>query len=263
MKLPAWEQRLGAIGLVGERKAIALLFLGFYSSFFLLITLSARTELPELVPMFTGLTVIYLVTFFGAAAEWFFGRWVAIGVGYWGLSMAGWAFVTMRASLPPALVIFGAMHGLIALCLAGERMAASYEAQAGWRERFKLDDEGVVRVRRSVTRAASSLPALVMFALRPNPGEGMILCGLTLVGIVGLLRARTAGAIVLFGTGVGSVALALVGQAPMQLSAGAVSVLGGFAPMVQLPSVLLGFAGVMLMASALPFAKPILRFLRA
>ena len=42
MKLPFMDT-LGSVGLVGERKATALLCLGFYTTLFFMIGLSART----------------------------------------------------------------------------------------------------------------------------------------------------------------------------------------------------------------------------
>src|SRR5947207_786944 len=105
---------LNRIGFVGERKAVALLCLAFYTTLFFLIGLSARTELPEWVPVFVGMTLIYLVAFLGVAAEWFWGRWFATGVGYWGLTMTVMALVSTR-SLPTPMLVFGVMHGLIAL----------------------------------------------------------------------------------------------------------------------------------------------------
>jgi hypothetical protein len=176
MKLPGLD-RLGTVGFVGERKAISLLCLGFFTTLFFMIGLSARTELPEWVPLFTGLFVLYVTAFFAVAAEWFWGRWFATGIGYWGCTMAVMAFVSTR-SFPPAMVIFGVMHALVSLCLAGEKMAATFDAKPEWRERWKLDEQGVLRVRKSVTRAASSLPALVMFALAPREGQ-MLLSGPT------------------------------------------------------------------------------------
>jgi len=169
MKLPGLD-RLGTVGFVGERKAIALLCLGFYTTLFFMIGLSARTELPEWVPVFTGLLIIYLTAFMGVAAEWFWGRWFATGLGYWGCTMAIMAFVTTR-SFPPAMVIFGVMHALVSICLLGEKMALAFDAKPAWRERWKLDEQGVIRVRKSVTRMASSLPALIMFALAPREGQ--------------------------------------------------------------------------------------------
>jgi hypothetical protein len=182
MKLPGVDA-LGSVGLVGERKALALLCLGFYTTLFFMVGLSARTELPEWLPVFIGMTVIYTTAFMGVAAEWFWGRWFATGLGYWGCTMAVMAFVTTR-SLPPQMIIFGVMHALISLCLAGEKMAAVFDAKPQWRERWKLDDQGVLRVRRSVTRAASSLPALVMFALAPRENAGSFAVGWDLTAIV-------------------------------------------------------------------------------
>ena len=50
MKLPGLD-RLGSVGFVGERKALSLLCLGFYTTLFFMIGLSARSELPEWVPV--------------------------------------------------------------------------------------------------------------------------------------------------------------------------------------------------------------------
>src|SRR6185369_5783243 len=125
MKLPGLD-RLGSVGLVGERKAIALLCLGFYTTLFFMIVLSARTELPEWLPVFVGMTTVYVIAFMGVAAEWFWGRWFATGLGYWGCTMAVMAFVTTR-SFPAPMIVFGVMHGLISVCLLGEKMAAVFD----------------------------------------------------------------------------------------------------------------------------------------
>src|SRR6185503_15609310 len=134
--------------------------------------------------------------------EWFWGRWFAIGLGYWGCTMAVMAFVTTR-SLPTAMVVFGVMHALVSVCLMGEKMATLFDAKPAWREKWKLDEQGVIRVRRSVTRAASSLPALVMFALSPCEGPSptafgapmfdltaWLLAGAAVFALVGFLSTR-------------------------------------------------------------------------
>jgi hypothetical protein len=208
MKLPFMD-KLGSVGFVGERKALALLCLGFYTTLFFMIGLSARSEIPEWVAVFTAMTLMYGVAFFAVAAEWFWGRWFATGLGYWGLWMVGMAWVTTR-SLPAPLIIFGVMHGIIALCLAGEKMAAAFDAKPAWRERWKLDDQGVIRVRRSVTRAASSLPALIMFALAPREGQellGWTAFALVVAGLGGVLVNRTYGVLALLAGGVATGAL--------------------------------------------------------
>ena len=271
MKLPGID-RLGSVGLVGERKAIALLCLGFYCTLFFLICLSARTEMPEWVPVFVGMLLIYVTAFMGVAAEWFWGRWFAVGLGYWGLTMTVMAFVSTR-SLPPAMMIFGVMHGLISVCLLGEKMAAAFDAKPGWRERWKLDEQGVIRVKKSVTRAASSLPALVMFALAPRGEQSLAfantaaltLGAVVVIGLGGLLLSRTWGVLAFAAAGLGSLALAPFVTAP-ELSDHAQNLmgglfLGGIEPLVLTPQLVVGFAGVMLLAAATPFFRPMKRYL--
>jgi hypothetical protein len=203
MKLPFMD-KLGSVGFVGERKALALLCLGFYTTLFFMIGLSARSEIPEWVPVFTAMTLMYGVAFFSVAAEWFWGRWFATGLGYWGIWMVVMAWVTTR-QLPSPLIIFGVMHALVSACLAGEKMAAAFDAKPAWRERWKLDEQGVIRVRKSVTRAASSLPALIMFALAPREGQellGLTAFALVITGFSGILINRTYGVIALLAGGV-------------------------------------------------------------
>src|SRR4051812_15116403 len=257
MKLPFMDT-LGSVGLVGERKALALLCLGFYTTLFFMIGLSARTELPEWVPVFSAMTIMYTLAFFSVAAEWFWGRWFATGLGYWGLTMTVMAWVTTR-SLPPAMIIFGVMHGLVSVCLGGEKMAAIFDAKPAWRERWKLDEQGVIRVRKSVTRAASSLPALIMFALAPREGQellGLTAFALALVGFGGILAARTYGVITLAAAGVAMAALVVVGHQPANIFA-----VYQYAPFgsdggATMTPILGVVASVLLVAAALPFAKP-------
>jgi hypothetical protein len=203
MKLPLMD-KLGSVGFVGERKALALLCLGFYTTLFFMIGLSARSEIPEWVPVFTAMTLMYGLAFFSVAAEWFWGRWFATGLGYWGMTMMVMAWVSTR-QLPTAMVVFGVMHALISACLAGEKMAATFDAKPAWRERWKLDEQGVIRVRKSVTRTASSLPALIMFALAPREGQqllGWAAFALVIAGFGGVLVNRTYGVLALIAGGV-------------------------------------------------------------
>lgn len=261
MKLP-YMDALGSVGLVGERKALALLFLGFYTTLFFMIGLSARTELPEWVPVFSAMTLMYCVAFFGVAAEWFWGRWFATGLGYWGLTMTAMAWVTTR-SLPPAMIIFGSMHAIVAACLQGEKMAVLFDAKPDWRNRWKLDDQGVIRVRKSVTRAASSLPALIMFALAPREGQELLAAAAFAFGVVGfggVLLNRTYGVLALTVSAAATAGVVVFGGMPVnveayfanefQLNAGNTTLL----PMGALAAVLLGLA-------ALPFLRPMAGYL--
>jgi hypothetical protein len=255
MRLPV----LDSFGLVGERKALALLCLGFYATLFFLIGVSARTEMPEWVPLFFAMMTTYVVAFVAVGAEWFWGRWFASGIGYWGLSMAVMAFATTR-SLPPAMVVFGAMHGLVVLCLAGERMAAAFDAQPEWRARYKIDDQGVVRLKKSVTRFASSLPAMVLFALAPRGETALALLALAVLGMGGVLLLRVWGLFALGAAGIGALALTAFGYAP-EVQPMSAYLFGGLVPLVAAPQLLAVFAGVALLCAVAPFARPLAAFL--
>jgi hypothetical protein len=264
MKLPFMD-KLGSVGLVGERKALALLCLGFYTTLFFMIGLSARTELPEWVAVFTAMTLTYGIAFFAVAAEWFWGRWFATGLGYWGITMTLMAWVTSR-SLPPALIIFGSMHGLVSLCLKGEKMAAIFDAKPAWRERWKLDEQGVIRVRKSVTSAATSLPTLIMFALAPREGQealALTAFALALVGLGGLLARRTAGVLAFVGAAAATVAMLVVGHEPSHLAlAYDRSVFFAGVDAFKLMPTMGVVAATLLVAAALPFLKPMVGFVR-
>ena len=69
--------------------------------------------------------------------------------------------------------------------LAGKKMAARYDLQEGWRQRYGMDEFGVARLRKTVTRAAASLPSLILWALGPKEGQGG--CCWPLAGIATLL----------------------------------------------------------------------------
>jgi hypothetical protein len=254
----------GPIGFAGERKAVALLCLAFYLAFFGLMALlmaNPPPELPELRawwPCFAALALCYGMSFFSLAAGWFWARWFAIGLGYSGLTTAAWG-VVMQRTLEPTLVFYGLTHGLIALLLQGEKLAAQFDAQPGWRERLNLDENGVVRVRHTVTRAAASLPTLIMIALAPRESAyGLALLALATLGVWGVLRLRTWGVLALFGAGSATLLSLLVGHGH---GAHEVSALGVF------PAGLLhglGVAGgIFLLLSALPFGRPILRYVLA
>jgi hypothetical protein len=256
MKLP---DQVTKFGFVGERKAMALLCLGFYVTLFGIMGLIAMSQIPEWTACFFGLGFCYLIGFFAVAADWFWGRWFAVGLGYSGLWMAGLAMVTTR-QLNPAMMVFGITHAIISVCLLGEKMAAQYEAKTEWRERWHLDDQGVIRIRQTVQRAAASLPSLIMWVLAPRDGGQVALLALTAVGIWGVVRGRTWGVMALFGAGAATLAMAIAGPADYYYSMGSTlsSVLDVSA--VQ-PALHGGVAGALLLFATLPFARPIFGYL--
>jgi hypothetical protein len=142
-------------------------------------------------------------------------------------------------------------------------MAATYDAKPEWRARWKLDDQGVIRVRKSVTRAASSLPALIMFALAPREGAGewlgLAALSLGVLGLGGLLARRTWSLFALAGAGATTLTMAL--NAPI-LTAG-LDRFNLYTAGIWPEGPVLGFyAGALLLVATLPFATPMMAYLR-
>lgn len=266
MIFPVPEQ-LKNFGYAGERRALALLCLGFYATLFVLFGLAALEQFPEWAPCFLALGGCYALGFFALGAGWFWGRWFALGLGSSGVTTVFFAVVTAR-QLPAPLAIFGVMHGLVVLALLGERMAALNDGQEGWRKRWSLDDKGVARVRRSVTRAATSLPSLILFALAPRQDQEWLATAAAafgLSGLWGLLRGRTWGLLALGAGGV-SALLAAFPVAPGGLDWLAQGYARPFTePFWPTASTLAPFAvfgGALLLTAVAPFVRPALAFLR-
>lgn len=173
--------------LLGERRAISLLMLGFYSSVFFLVALSMGGSWAK---CFFALTGVYALGFFAMAAEWFWARWYAMGLGMSGITMAILGIVTTGWN--PGLAIWGGMHLLIYAPLLGDSMADLYDNKEAWRQRFGLDEYGVERLKRAVKGAATALPTLVFYTLAPRQDQTahvalLLLAGL---GLFGLIRMR-------------------------------------------------------------------------
>jgi hypothetical protein len=240
-------EKLGALGFERFRRALAALSLSFFAILYTFLALNA----PEgWGPAFGGLAGCYLVAFFAVGAEWFWGRWFATGIGWSGIMVA--IFGMFQMGWVPALAIYGGLHALVVFPLAGRSMAARYDLQEAWRSRYKMDELGVARLRKTITRSAASLPSVILWALGPkDPGQGMLLAlaalVLTVAGVSALVRLRTWGWLAVGA----SAALALAGG---HLLGPAVAPLAGSAA----PTL----AGVLLLAAAIPFAGPALRFLR-
>ena len=248
----ALSEKLGAIGYERVRRAIAALSLSFFALVYFFI--SFNIPMPGWQAPFLALAGCYVVAFFAVVAEWFWGRWFATGLGWSGLMVA--IFATLMNGWDPALAIYGALHALIVLPLAGKSMAARYDLQEGWRQRYKMDEFGVARLRKTITRAAASLPSLILWALGPKePGQGMLLSLLALAlvatGLGGLVRLRTWG---WMAVGASAVVTLLGGSlfGTATFSAFAFPAFAG-------PDLAICF----LVAAAVPFVLPALRFVRA
>jgi hypothetical protein len=238
--------------LLGERRALSLLVMGFYTTVFLLTALALGGAWAR---CFVALAVVYGVGFFGIAAEWFWGRWYAMGIGMGGITSAVIGAVTI--GLEPGLLLWGGLHLAIYLPLLGDSMADRYENQEAWRQRYGLDRHGKERLRRAVVGAAAGLPSLVLFALAPRQ-ESLVFTAVVLLaglGLLGMLRMRFWGVgllgLSLVGLGVG---LGLLGGYPwLATTAGGLGL-----PMLGLALV----AGLGLTVAVSPFLIPAYQFLK-
>ncbi len=170
------------------------------------------------------------------------------------LVMLGWT---------PVLAIYGGLHAAVIALLAGKRMVERYDLQPAWRERYQMDDLGVARLRKTVTRAAASLPSMIVYLLGPKEGQGLAMAtgltalALTVIGLRGVIRLRSWGVLALGGAAV-TAALTLLATRGPTADLASMSLrspgLFGFA------SVLLAFAA--LTAAVAPFVPSAVRFLR-
>jgi hypothetical protein len=157
---------LKELGYERERAAVALLSLSFFGILYFLVSLNAP---PGWAPVFAGLMICYLTAFLALASQWFWARWFASGLGWSGFMLGLMSLVMI--GWHPSLAIYTVLHGIIVGALMGQKMSSRYELQSAWRERYGMDEYGVARLGKAVTRGAASLPTLIMWALAPREGD--------------------------------------------------------------------------------------------
>ena len=252
-----FTERLKDIGLERERVAVALLALSFFVVLYALLALSPP---PGWRPVFVALAGCYVVAFLAVASQWFWGRWYASGLA-WSGTMLGVVSLVMLG-WNPALAVYGGLHAIVLTMLAGTRLAARYELQPGWRERFGIDEFGSARMARYVTRTSAALPSLIVWALGPREGQGGLTVAVVLVAVAGLsgsLFMRTWGILV---TGLA----ALMGLAGLGLARPMLVGVSWWTDPVAWVGTTLGGAVLatgLLLAAVLPFAGAILRTWRS
>jgi hypothetical protein len=262
-------ERLNGIGLERTRRAVAALALSLFVFLYLLISVNPPSEEWRLA--FLAMSACYGVAFMGVAAEWFWGRWFAAGLGWSGVMVAAASFAMIGWS--PVLAIYGGLHLLVVVALSGKKMAERFDLQPAWRERYGMDEFGVARLRKTVTRASASLPSVILYLLAPKePGQGMIVTAavglagvLSVGGLWGAVRRRTWA---LFALG-GAAALWGVSSSSLHLRLG--ELLGepansSWAFLVAYTSPIFPgpvLASAFLLAALAPFAGPVVRFLHS
>ena len=232
---------------VGERRAFAAAVLIFYAGLYALLALQMG---PEWSTALYSMGAVYGVAFFALVAGYFWARWFAIGVALSGLITG---LVSLWQLGPERIVLFLAGTHLVAVVLLwGSSMAAPFDGQTGWRERFHIDDNAAHRLGRAVIRAGISLPYVLMYALAPRPGAAigaLAALALTTAGVWALVRLRTWGVLAMAGAA-GILAEAAVTSShatPGGIDLAACAAVGAIA----------------LAGAVAPFVRPSLRHLRA
>jgi hypothetical protein len=247
---------LREMGFEKPRSAIALLPLSLFSFLYLLAAFNAD---PQWQLALGGLALCYLTAFVALASEWFWARWFASGLG-WSGAMVGIAAMVMMGEWNTALAIYGGLHALIVMMLTGSKMVARYDMQEGWRQRFGMDEFGVVRLRKAVTRASAALPSLILWALGPREGQSLamiVAVSLALVGLRGLVRVRTWGLLALAGSAVA----VLAGGSPETAPARVLGMPDAIGVALTSPGTS-GALALLLLAATLPFAGAAVRYYR-
>lgn len=182
--------------MVGIRRALALLLLGFYVTQF---AMTSWLGPDEMFACYLGLALCYGLAFVGLAAEWFWSRWFAIGVGNFGSLLL---LVLFKTGFDEMIAFFGFTHLAIAVFLLGEGMAARYEHSEATAERWNFQEESLLLMRRATLSAGSTIPFLILYALAPRPDAIQITALVAgAAGLFGLLRGRVWGALAMGGAG--------------------------------------------------------------
>jgi hypothetical protein len=255
-------ERLGKIGYEKPRVAVALLPLSLFSFVYLLGALNAP---PEWKGALGGLAVCYLTAFLALGSEWFWARWFASGLG-WSGSVVAVAAILMTG-WNPILGVYGGLHAIVVVLLLGPKVAARYDLQPGWRERFGMDEFGVIRLRKAVTRAAAALPSVIIWALGPRDGDGSVVlliagASLAVLGLHGLLRLRTWGVLAL--AGAAAAVIVSGGSVPVSSTMSSLS-LAALEPLglvMSSPGSATALA-LLLAAAVAPFVRGAIRYVRS
>jgi hypothetical protein len=189
--------------LVGERRALAAAILVFYAGVYLLTALSGVLP-PEWTKAFSAMGAVYGVSFFALVAGYFWARWFSMGVALSGL-ISG-AVSLWQLGPEPVILVFAGSHLATVMFLWGEAMAAPFDGQQAWRQRFHIDDNAAHRLGRAVIRAGVSLPYVLLYALAPKPASSTLesvlavgAAGLAIGGVWAMVRMRTWGILSLAG----------------------------------------------------------------
>jgi len=105
----------------GFRKAVSASALALWA-----VPFAVLATLPEtgVQAFFASLAIVYGLGFVAIVSPWFWGRWFAQGLGWWGL-MAGISLMFM-GGVHPILVAFTVSHGAIVGLMRGPELVRQF-----------------------------------------------------------------------------------------------------------------------------------------
>lgn len=223
--------------LVGERRAVAAVVFAFFFIQYLMQAILGGGPTERLMYSLAG---CYGMAFFSLVAGYFWARWYSVGVGLFGCILGAIGLWKMGPEFQ--VILIGGLHLAATVALLGDAMSSVYDGKTGWREKLHMDDSAVQRLGRSVIRAGVSLPIVLAYAFAPKePATVSLLAAvLATAGLSAVIRLRTWGVLAFAASG------------------GLMMTLGIEHAQVQ-PLI----AGALLLAAAAPFARPMLRLIRA
>ena len=117
------RDKLDGVGLVGERRALAVLVFAFYFILYLLVALADQSGWSR---AFGGLAATYGLAAFSLTAGWFWARWYASGIAWSGVMMG--ILVLVMAGVNGIFLFFLGTHLVCVLGLMGQKMAEAYDS---------------------------------------------------------------------------------------------------------------------------------------
>ncbi|MEM9193261.1 MAG: hypothetical protein AAGF12_29065 [Myxococcota bacterium] len=216
------------------RSFLSIIILGLSAALFAVLA----AFIPVIRNFCIALTLIYGVGVVALAARFYWARWFARGLGWWGV-MSGCLLMYVSGGVTRELLSFTIAHGIVLALLNSKSVIQAYDGQEAWRK--ELDEKMQRRMANLFTNLGTALPYIAFYALIPRGSGAAEIVGLGLLGaaLFGLARGKSWG---LLGVGVTAMFLAALGVHTASCS-----------------GVLLG---LFVAAGFLPFVPTIVRFLR-
>jgi len=197
--------------------------------------------------------------------RWFWGRWFGLGIGLVGsLNTVAWLGLG-NWSTDPMLVIQGVGFALLFVMLLGDGMRAQFELRRSASNHWDFTRPGMQLLSWAVVLNIATAPELLAYGCMSATGLGVAARAVAIasaaalaIAVVLVVMCRAAGVLLMTAAGVATVVLGILGLPVLTASHDPSQVLVTLTALTAFPPGILGA-----LASAVVFARPIVRFLRA